>query len=392
MESVLFISESYYPQLSGVPVVVQYLAEGLAKKHHVRVVTSISPEDQLSNEDELNGVKISRFVIYRDIAKRLRGNLKGLQQFVLNCGYDVIVIECGQAATTDTLLPIMKDIKAPCVLHAHGLSGLLGRPFAIKSDFKHTIGNTYNWLRMQLYYGHIFKRQCRYFDASISLTPTDSGYEYLSRHITKNYVLGNAAEDMFFEQDSEKFDVPTEGKPYLVSIANYQVIKDQLNMLRQFYLSSFKDYALVLIGREENEYFNQVKEEKKRLDYSFGERTVVMLTNIDRKYFPFILDNASVYLVTSLTEVFSISIIEAMARSIPFISTNVGNARELPGGIVVDDVHDMHTAIDTLLSDENRRRELGAQARDYAFKFCRRKTAVEKLESILNEIVNNPIS
>ena len=386
---ILFLSESYYPHLSGVPVVVQYLAEGLTGRHQVSVATSIAPNDKLPFEDEYNGVKIFRFVINRDIAKRLKGDLQGLQQFVLRGNYDVIVVECGQASTTDAILPIMKDIKAPCVLHAHGLSGLLGRPFAIKSDFKHTIGNTYNWLRMQLYYGHSFKRQCRYFDASISLTPTDSGYNYLSRHITKNYVLGNAAEDMFFEQSSEKFDVPTEGKPYLVSIANYQVIKDQLNMLRQFYLSSFKDYALVLIGREENEYYNQVKEEKKRLDYSYGERTVVMLTNIDRKYFPFILDNASVYLVTSLTEVFSISIIEAMARSVPFISTNVGNARELPGGVVVDNVHDMHTAIDTLLSNDNRRRELGAEAREYAFKNCRRETAVEKLENILNEVIKN---
>ena len=387
--NILFVSESYYPQFSGVPVVVQYLAEGLMGRHQVSVATSIAPNEKLPFEDEYNGVKIFRFVIYRDIAKRLKGDLQGLQQFVLRGNYDVIVIECGQASTTDAILPIMKDIKAPCVLHAHGLSGLLGRPFAIKSDFKHTIGNTYNCLRMQLYYGHTFKRQFRYFAASISLTPTDSGYNYLSRHITKNYVLGNAAEDMFFEQDSEKFDVPTEGKPYLVSIANYTVVKNQIEMLREFYASNSEDYALVMIGSKETVYYHQLLREKAELDKKYGERTVLALTNVNRKFFPSILEDASAYLVSSTYEEFSISIIEAMARSVPFISTNVGNARELPGGVVVDNVHDMHTAIDALLSNDNRRRELGAEAREYAFKNCRRETAVEKMEDILNEVIKN---
>ena len=389
--NILFVSQDYYPHISGVPVVVQYLAEGLTAKHQVSVATSIKPNDELPHEDELNGVKISRFVIYRDVAKRLHGDLQGLQQFVLRGQYDVIVIECGQAATTDALLPVMKNIKAPCVLHAHGLSGLLGGPFAIKSDFKHTIGNTYNWLRMQFYYGYTFKRQCKYFTASISLTPTDSGYNYLFKHIAKNYVLGNAAEDIFFEQTSDRFDVPTDGKPYLISIANYTVVKNQIEMLREFYASHRKDYALIMIGSKKTAYYHRLMQEKIALDKRYGERSVVALTGVDRKYFPAILDGASGYLVSSTYEEFSISIIEAMARSVPFISTNVGNAKELPGGMVVDDVHDMHTAIDALLSDEQRRKALGAEAKEYAFKYCRRQAAVEKLEMILNEVINNKV-
>lgn len=36
---ILFISENYYPNLSGVPIVVQYLAEQLVKDHDVAVLT-----------------------------------------------------------------------------------------------------------------------------------------------------------------------------------------------------------------------------------------------------------------------------------------------------------------------------------------------------------------
>lgn len=385
--NILFVSEDYYPHLSGVPVVVKYLAEGLAEKHQVTVATSISPSDDLPAEDILNGVKIFRFVVYRNLAKLLHGDIRGLQQFVLNGNYDVIVIECGQAATTDALLPVMEQVKVPCVLHAHGLSGLLSKPFALKSDYKHTIGNTYNWLRMQFYYGYTFKRQCKHYAASISLTSCDSGYDYLSKHIAKNYVLCNAADDIFFRETKEHYILSVEDKPYLISIANYTVVKSQLDMLREFYLSDKRDYALIMIGSKKTAYYNRLLQEKRRLDKQYGGRTVLMLTGVDRKFFPRILDRASGYLVSSTYEEFSISIIEAMARRVPFVSTDVGNARELPGGIVVDDVHQMHTTIESLLSDERKRIQLGEQGKQYAFEHCRRQAAVDKLEQILYEVI-----
>lgn len=52
---------------------------------------------------------------------------------------------------------------------------------------------------MQKYYRYTFKNACRHFAASISLTNSDSGYAYLAKNINENYVLGNAAEDMFFK-------------------------------------------------------------------------------------------------------------------------------------------------------------------------------------------------
>lgn len=386
---ILFISESYYPHLSGVPVVVQYLAEGLAKRHQISVATSISNNDKLSYEDEVNGVKIYRFLIFRDIFKRLRGDLQGLQKFVLNFDSDVIVIECAQASTTDVLLPVLKKINVPCILHAHGLSGLLGKPFVIKSDIKHTIGNTYNWIRMQFYYGYTFKRCCSNFAASISLSENDSGYSYLSKYILKNYVLGNAAEDIFFEKTSECYELPIKGLPYLISIANYSVVKNQIAMMREFYESNIKDYALVMIGSRNTSYYYRLLQEKLKLDKRYGFRNVIALLGIDRKYFPTILDGASGYLVSSIYEEFSISIIEAMARSVPFISTNVGNANELPGGIVVYDIHDMHKAIEELLVDQNRRNYLGKKAKTFAYKNCRREDAVNKMEAILEEILKS---
>lgn len=383
---ILFVSESYYPYQSGVPMVVKYLAEGLAINNEITVATSISPTEKLPAMDEHNGVHIRRFVLWHNLAKRVKGDLIGIRRFVLDNFFNIIIIECGQAMTTDALLPVMDQIKVPCILHAHGLSGLPCKPFCIKSDLKHTIGNTYNYMRMQLYYRFTFKRQCKLFAASISLTQFDSGYDYVSRNICNNYVLCNAADDMFFEKAKESYKLPTEGKPYLISIANYSIVKNQIEMMREFYKSKHKEYALVMIGSMKTTYYYKLQKAKAEFDKQYGEHAVFMLTNINRKYFPYILDNASAYLISSTHEEFSISMIEAMARSLPFISTNVGNAKQLPGGIVIADIRNMHSAIDAMLDDDKERIRLGKEGKLYAFGNCRRHTAVDKLESIIREV------
>lgn len=384
--NVLFLSEDYFPYLGGVPVVVQYLAEGLSKNHSVHVATSVPSDDGNLPTDIVNGVIVHRFKIYRNVAKRLKGDLIGFQDFIKKMKFDVIIVECGQASTTDAFLPILSQIEAPCIIHAHGLSGLRLIPLSVKSDLKHTIGNTYNWLRMQWYYKYKFKKACRFFAASISLTKVDSGYSYLSENIAKNFILGNAAEDFFFQDSCVSYEWNLRGKPYLLSIANFSVVKDQIGMMREFYRTIDSGYSLVMIGSKKNDYYYKMRKEKQLLDQKFGFRPVEILVGVNRCFFPSILDGASAYLVTSICEEYSISVIEAMARAVPFISTNVGNAMELPGGVVVDNIGEIHTAIDSLLSDELKRMQLGYLGRQYAFEKCRRKVAIEKLESILLDI------
>ena len=58
---ILFTTFSFFPETSGVPVVVQYLAEGLIKKgHEVTVVTCLNGHDY-NREEEINGIKVFRF-------------------------------------------------------------------------------------------------------------------------------------------------------------------------------------------------------------------------------------------------------------------------------------------------------------------------------------------
>ena len=56
---ILFTSFAYYPETSGVPIVIQYLAEGLVHKgHSVSVATRVNGK-HLSAHEVINGVNLS---------------------------------------------------------------------------------------------------------------------------------------------------------------------------------------------------------------------------------------------------------------------------------------------------------------------------------------------
>ena len=72
-----------------------------------------------------------------------------------------------------------------------------------------------------------------------------------------------------------------------------------------------------------------------------------------------------------------------MAVGTPFISTNVGNARTLPGGVTIDDIGEMHQVIDKLIENKEKYLDLQKKGKDYAYQNCRVDAAVDKLQHYL---------
>ena len=390
--NILFISENYYPQTSGVPVVVKYLAEGLYNRgHHVSVATQ--SHGNPNKNETIAGVSIYRFDIYKNIFKRPSGNTRSYIDFVKEYPADVVIIECTQCVTTDLLLPYLKEIKGRKYFHVHGISGLTPgrRLFTFKSDLKHTIGNTYNWILGEYYFKYELKRAIPYFEATICLSEVDDGIDYLEKYSRYNYILENAADDMFFDSNFcarnilEKY-VQLENKKFMVSCANYSYIKNQLGIIRQYYMSeSSKRMSLICLGSQANDYYNKCLLLVKEMEVKYGHRDVNLLCGVERIDIPAILNKAYLYLVGSFWEQYSISIIEAMSQGIPFVSTNVGNTRLLPGGVVIDSIDKMHDSIDTFLFNEYRYKKLSDEGKKYAYNNCRISVAVDKLEKLICE-------
>ena len=64
---ILFIGESYLPQLCGMTAVTRYLAEGLVSRGHKVGIATQSHFDNDKNVEILNGVEINRFRIRRNL-------------------------------------------------------------------------------------------------------------------------------------------------------------------------------------------------------------------------------------------------------------------------------------------------------------------------------------
>lgn len=389
---ILFVSEHYYPQTSGVPVVVKYLAEGLVKKGHQVAVATQSCNNPLK-EENCNGVKVFRFDIYVSLLKVPKGDIRDFVTFVVEYGADATILECTQCITTDVLLPYLSRIKGKRFFHIHGISGLSAgkKLFSLKSDIKHTIGNTYNYIRSLYYFGHTLKKAMPYFNATMCLSEVDDGIEYVKIYSNKNCILDNAADNMFFDKTLCSKEVLSkytklENDYFMMSCANYSYIKNQKGIIKQYYQSdSSKDMSLVCIGSKDNEYYNDCQSLVKDLEKKYGHRDVKLLYGVERIDIPAILNKASLYLVGSLIEQYSISIIEAMSQGVPFISTNVGNARLLPGGKTVENMEVMHNAIDEIMKNEAMFKSYSDAGRKFACENCRIDVAVEKLEKIVIE-------
>lgn len=386
---ILFTVENYYPEMSGVPNVVKYLAEKLVHLgNEVTVVTRAVKG--CPAEETLNFVKIIRKNIYYTRYKGFAGNIEEYIKFVVNFNCDAIIFECSQCITTDLLLPHLKEINKKKILHSHGFSGLTLKPYKKASNLRGTIGNGYNWFRWNLYYNFKFKKYVKDFDDTICLSDIDSSKDYLDKYAKRVYVLSNAADDMFFEERNTENKISDytnlKNNKYFLSVANYQEYKNQIGILKQFFISKTNKYDLVFIGSNANEYYEELIKQYKKLQEIYGAKPVHFLTGVARNDIPAILRNATLYLVGSTFEEFSISLIESMAVGVPFISTDVGNARLLPGGITIKDISNMADSIDMLIADNVRYVDAKMQGKSYAKSYCRIDAVTNNLLHIISEV------
>ena len=384
MKRILFLSENYLPSISGVPIVVQYLAEGLSQRgYHVTICTKL--HEGLRKNEIINDVNIYRFNLKKTLLKRYVGEIEDYRKFVISFNADIIIFECSECATTDVLLKDLPNIRAKKIFHSHGFSGLILSPFKWNVNLKYFLGHMYNWIRFRYYYNFTFKKYIKYFDATICLSEVDSSKKWLSRHAKNVTILSNAIDDIFCTptRDINYNPIAQIKKPYFFSVATYSKQKNQIGIIKEFFRSQI-DYALVFIGPEKTEYYELLNKEIEKLKKKYGNRDIYTFLKIPRQLIPNILGNAFAYLTGSTFEEYSVSLIEAMGKGIPFISTNVGNARILPGGITVSTLKEMHTKMQLLVEDKKLYSKLSACGKLFVQNHCRKSDIISSFEKIIN--------
>lgn len=376
MVKVLFTVHTYYPNTDGVQFVTQYLAEGLVCcGNDVTVITGINNEKR--GYEIYKGVKILRIPVKTKCGLYF-GNKEKYQKLVkkLAVNIDVMINVCTQNAFTDLLLDCLGEIDCKKVLYMHGMfefkwhrQDLLNAEFFINKLWK-----TMRW-------GWLYCKLGKYihdYDEVIQLSEHDDAYKYfLNKYGVISSVIENATEDDFFQIVKNK-------KRQLICVANYEVRKNQEFVMHAFYKAKIpKDFELIFVGSRETNYLKRLKRIKTRYDHVYGTKKVSFYFGIDRSVTKRMIKESMLSVLGSLWEGYPIFLVESMASGVPFISTNVGQVEEMPGGVIVDNDKEMVAGIEWILNCEDNGISLGNKGHNYALKHYKIEDKVRQLISII---------
>ncbi|HFR3207338.1 TPA: glycosyltransferase family 4 protein, partial [Streptococcus suis] len=295
--------------------------------------------------------------------------------------FDVLVNVCTQNPFTDILLPILNQLDIKKILYLHGMFEFRQPLFSFKYTFVQNLQRLWNFARWWYLYfvmGKYFKQ----YEQVIQLHKQDYAVDFFKKHYnTDSYVIENAAEDMFFNlsRDGKK----NKFERYIISVSNYFENKNQEMILEAFYKSNINSrVGLVFIGSEQTEYYTKLIKLNEHLSQG-NNKNVQFLYGISRKEIADYLKNAEFFVMASKSEKFPVSIVEAMASSIAFISTDVGCVQYLPGGIIVNNVEEMVHAMNKLDSDKSFCEKLAKKGFKYAVENLKVDVCITKFIEIL---------
>lgn len=373
--NVLFTVNTYYPLKDGVQLVTGYLAEGLADRgHNVTVVTT---KNGFADEEIHNGVKILRVDLHTKHT-RYYGDKEYYKKLILDLASqcDVMINVCTQNPMTDLLFPILKELKCKKILYMHGMYDSKWSRASVRniSDVGHKIWNNVRWG----YYYKTSESIFKLYDHIVQLHEYDDAYIFFKeKYNIECEVIANACENTFFENCVKE--------NYAIFVGNYLERKNQEFILRAFYKAKLDNgFGLILIGSEKNHYYDKLLMLNQELSKIYGKRNVKILADVSREDTINYIKRAKLYLMGSKWEAFPISIVEAMAASIPFVSTDVGIVKYLPGGYIVNNEDEMTYWITLLASNDKVSMQLGIVGKVYAEKHFTISYSVDNLERLLS--------
>lgn len=379
---ILISAFTYWPAVDGVQNVTQYQAEGLAARgHDVTVLTGFLPDKDVPEEENHNGVHILRFHAYTDTMIH-HGDKAAYQKLMAEYAakVDVIMTVCPESWCTDWAIPLAGQLDCAMVMMTHGIHDFRWSTFKDRSLYG-VVRKVWGDLRWPPFFAQNWENiHC--YDAIIQLHEKDFATKYFEKHGVKGQkVLYNAVDDAFFADDIEK-------KKQIINVGTYCKSKNQIKALEAFYAAALPDYKLVLIGSAVNGYYELLKKRADELSQIYGSRDVEILAAIPREETIRLVKQSQVYLLTSISEMFPVSLIEGMSAGCAWVSTDVGIDRYLPGGEIANTPQEIAAALRHVTAEENYA-GLATASRDFAKANCSKQTQVDKLDNILAEAVEH---
>lgn len=422
---ILIGTDYYHPSVGGQQIVLKEIAERLVNLgHKVTVATSKMQSRHANNH---NGVNIQEFDIEGSYVHGLKGKANDYQNFVLNGGFDVILIKAAQGWTVDALIPILDKIKIRKVFIPCGFSALYDP-----------------------YYSEYYKIMpdiLRQFDHLIFYASDYRDINFARRHNITNFsIIPNGASKI-------EFSVPRESdfrerlninkKDFVIlTVGTFTGGKGHYELAQAFQIANFDRQAVLIlngnlpdkearftISRLAKEYlkmgprsmlrrilfdffvFIGIKKIQRKKDWSDIAKEVnseksnkkIIITDLQRQDVIQAFLNSDLFVFASNIEYSPLVLFESAAAGLPFLTVPVGNAKEIiqwtNGGVLCPapansngrinvDPQILAEEIMKLVNDPSKREQLGKEGqKNWSNKLTWEKITTE-YEKVLNGIYN----
>lgn len=381
---ILIVTFTFPPEANGVSHVADAHAKGfLSKGHRVSVATSFNPERNIGQLRK-EGMEIFQFNVKGsgNIRVGYSGDIKSYQKFLADCDADIILFHCWQAWSTNLAIPMFPFIKSKKILISHGVSA--NSILSIKNIFNWLCWRPYIWKMPQI---------LRSFDHVVFLCnrqDKDRFYDfYLANKLGfKRYsIIPNGTyeiNDRHLDNFKDKFKIVT--KRMLLSVSNYEPIKNQRFILKAFAKSRIIDATLVFIGGKKNKYSAALEKIAQKMGI---KEKVLLLEKLSKDEITSAYLSADLFLFSSLSEAQPLVVLDAMRAGVPFISTNVGCVADFPGGYIVKSESEMAMKIRELIENDVLRSRLGEEGKEACRKIYDWGLVIEKYEKLFEELLKN---
>lgn len=327
------------PQVGGSEEVVKRIALGLSARGH-DVVVATSRDDARDHARMV--VPVREFDVRGNLAQGMAGDVLGYQSFLRDSDRDVWLFYAAQIWSTDTALPLLRDMRAASVVVPCGYSGLRLPQFA---DYYRALPS------FLADAGALAYMSMSYQDAEHDAA---AGLGHLARIVPNGADAG--------EFSGAPLPLGSSMGRTVLTVANHIPAKGHDAAIRAFREAAGPDDLLVVVGEVHDRDPRRTCWYRCRA-WSLRDRRIVMARGLPREEVVHAFASADVFLLASEVECSPLVVIEAMAAGVPFLSTDAGNVRDWTDSGLVVDRSDLGQGLARLLGDADQRQALGAAGR-----------------------------
>jgi len=323
---ILHTVEFYPPSVGGMQEVVRQLSERLAALGHEVTVATTRLVGRTSHS--LNGVRIVDFAVSGSLARGMTGEVERYRRFLAESDFDIVTNFAAQQWATDAAITMLDEIPGRKVFVPTGFSGLY------QPRFREYFAKMRTWLHR--YDMNVFLSE-DYRDINFA---RDCG-------ASRIMVIPNGASEKEFSVPSpvdirQRLGIPAESL-MILHVGSHTGQKGHGEAMAIFSTARIGDAVLVISANDvRGGCAGSCRLKAPLYNAGFrlkGNRKRIMVTQLPREETVAAYQAADLFLFPSNVECSPLVLFEAAASSTPFLSTDVGNAREIAtwtgGGVIL---------------------------------------------------------